>query len=146
MAVNLSRKTLGIVGLGKLGAAVARVGVLAWGMKVVCWNKNLTQVGADGVARDVSVLVETEADGGSMEKTFKVVSKEELFKMSDVVSLHHVLSERSRGMVGSRELGIMKKLAFSINVWRGPLVDEKALLETLQGGKIRGAALDMSHV
>jgi len=75
--------------------------------------------GWGGERRECAVLVETEADDGSMEKTFKGVSKEELFKMSDVVSLHHVLSKRSRGMVGSQELDIMKKLAFFIDVLRG---------------------------
>jgi len=146
LAMGLQGKTLGLVGLGRIGAHVARVGVLAFGMKVVCWSANLTQEKADKLAEECGLPV----TGGGMtdanEKTFKVVTKEQLFTSSDVVSLHYVLSERSRGIVGAQELAWMKPTGLLINTSRGPLVDEAALLDTLRHGRIRGAALDVFDI
>ena len=146
LAIGLQGKTLGLVGFGRLGALTARVGLLAWGMKIVCWSENLTQEKADEQAKDVGLP----ADGGGIveegEKTFKVVGKEELFRTSDVVSLHYVLSARSRGIVGAEELDWMKKSALLINTSRGPLIDEAALLNTLRKGRIQGAALDVFDI
>lgn len=116
-------QTLGIVGLGKLGTAVAKVGQ-AFGMKVIAWSTNLTAeaAAAVGVTR---------------------VEKQELFAQSDVVSLHMILSDRSRGIVGAAELAAMKPSAFIVNTSRGPLIDQAALIAALQEGRIAGAGLDV---
>ncbi|KAL9086296.1 MAG: hypothetical protein Q9165_007211 [Trypethelium subeluteriae] len=144
LATGLTGKTLGVVGLGRLGAAVARIAVLAWGMRVVCWSENLTQEKADGWARELGLAVgEREGEG---EKTFRVVRKEELFRVADVVTVHYVLSERSRGVVGEKELAGMKETAMFVNTSRGPLVDEDALLRVLEKGAIRGAAIDVFDI
>lgn len=146
LAIGMQGKTLGMVGFGRIGALVARVGLLAWGMKVFCWSANLTQEKADHLAQDVGLPVTGGGIARGDEKTFKVVSKEELFRESDVVSLHYVLSARSRGIVGSQELAWMKNSALLINTSRGPLIDETALLDTLRSGRIRGAALDVFDI
>lgn len=138
MAIGLTGKTLGIVGMGRLGTAVARIGALAFGMRVVCWSSSLDQAKADEKAREMGLPTENEYG----EKTFQAVSKEQLFSESDVVSLHYVLSERSRGLVGSRELAAMKRTALLVNASRGPLIDEDALLNAVRQGEIRGVALD----
>lgn len=137
-AVSLHGKTLGVVGLGRLGVAVAKIMHSAFGMRVVAWSPNLTQEGADEKAREARFPVEDE--GG---KTFRVVSKEELFKAADVVSVHIVLSERSRGGIGEKELALMKPSAIFVNTSRGPLVVEEDLLNALDKGRIRAAALDV---
>ncbi|KAH7134527.1 glycerate dehydrogenase [Dactylonectria estremocensis] len=139
MAVGLTGKTLGIVGMGRLGAAVARIGILAFGMKVVCWSSSLEQAKADEMATLLGLPVENEFGG----KSFTVVKKSELFRTADVVSLHYVLSERSRGIVGADEFAVMKKDALLVNTSRGPLVDETALLDAVRNGRIRGVALDV---
>ncbi|KAI3329860.1 hypothetical protein F4824DRAFT_481069 [Ustulina deusta] len=146
LAVGISGATLGILGLGRLGAAVARIGSLAFGMRVVCWSANLTQERADAKAVELGLP----ARGGSGvylldagEPTFKVVSKEEILRQSDVLSLHYVLSGRSKGIIGADELAMMKPSALLVNTSRGPLVDEDALYEALLRGMIRGAALDV---
>jgi phosphoglycerate dehydrogenase-like enzyme len=132
-SLALGGKTLGLVGLGKLGANAARIGAQAFGMKVIAWSENLTQDKADSAA-----------EGAGLERgTFKAVSKEELFQTADVISLHYVLSPRSRGIVGAGELGMMRSTSVLINSSRGPLIDESALLATLEKGGIRGAALDV---
>jgi len=136
LATPISGKTLALCGLGRLGAAVGRIAVLAWGMRVICWSTNSTQDKADEVA--VSVGLEA--------GDFEVVSKEELFKEADVLSVHYVLSERSRGIIGKKELGLMKKSALFVNTSRGPLVDEEALLEVCDAGGISGVALDVFDV
>jgi lactate dehydrogenase-like 2-hydroxyacid dehydrogenase len=143
LAIGLAGKTLGLVGLGRIGSHVARVGVFAFGMKVVCWSSNLTQEKADRLAEEVGLPVAGGGMASDDEKTFKVVSKEELFRTADVVSVHYVLSERSKGIVGAQELGWMKPSGMLVNTSRGPLVDEAALLDTLRDGRIRGAALDV---
>lgn len=142
LAVGLTGKTLGICGLGRLGASTARVGVLAWGMKVVCWSENLTQEKADQRAREVGLPIEDE-DGV---KTFRLVSKGELFRLADVVSVHYVLGPRSLGVIGEKELGVMKPGAMIVNTSRGPLIDDDALFVALDEGRIRGAALDVFDI
>ena len=120
---SLEGKVLGVLGLGRLGAAVAKVGV-AFEMSVIAWSQNLTQ--------------ERAAQHGAT-----LVSKDELFQQSDVVSVHVQLSERTVGLVGARELGLMKPTALLINTARGPIVDEVALIDALRNGTIAGAGLDV---
>ncbi|PNS15165.1 D-3-phosphoglycerate dehydrogenase 2 [Sphaceloma murrayae] len=135
LTVPLAGKVVGIVGLGKLGAQFARVCALALGMRVVAWSQSLTQEKADLVAREVGI----DEDLG-----IRVVgTKRELFEVADVVSVHYVLGERSRGLIGSEELACMKKGAVLVNTARGPIVDQDALLDVLERGMIRGAALDV---
>jgi D-3-phosphoglycerate dehydrogenase len=123
---DLEGMTLGLLGLGKLGQRVAKV-AQAFGMKVIAWSQNLTAEKAK------------EAD-------CEYVSKEDLFKRADILTLHVVLSDRTRGIVGARELGLMKKTAYLVNTSRGPLVDEKALITALQSKAIAGAGLDVFDV
>jgi phosphoglycerate dehydrogenase-like enzyme len=123
---GLAGKRLGLLGLGKLGTQVARVGQ-AFGMEVVAWSQNLT----DARAAEVGV---------------RRVEKQELFATADVVSLHLILSDRTRGVVGAGELGAMKPTAWLINTSRAGLVDEPALLEVLRGQRIAGAGLDVFSV
>lgn len=114
--------TLGVVGLGKLGTRVAAVG-RAFGMRVIAWSRNLTP--------------EMAAAAGA-----EYVTKEELFRRADVVTLHVVLSERSIGLVGAAELALMKPGAAIINTSRGPLIDQAALVAALREGRIK-AGLDV---
>ncbi|WPB82325.1 D-2-hydroxyacid dehydrogenase family protein [Archangium violaceum] len=120
---GLAGKRLGLVGLGKLGTQVARVGQ-AFGMEVVAWSQNLT--------------AERAAEVG-----VRRVEKQELFATSDVVSLHLVLGERTRGIVGAGELNAMKPTAWFVNTSRAGLVDEPALLTVLRERRIAGAGLDV---
>ncbi|KAF4460429.1 glycerate dehydrogenase [Fusarium albosuccineum] len=138
-ATGLSGKTLGVVGLGRLGANVAKIMNVAFGMKVIAWSTNLTQEAADEKAREAGLPVE-DSEG---EKTFKAVSRDDLFSTADVVSLHVVLSDRSRGMITSQDLAKMKRSSFFVNTSRGPLVVERDLIDHLKAGRIRGAALDV---
>lgn len=134
LATDLAGKTLALLGLGNLGTAVAKIGVLAFNMKIKAWSSSLTQELAD----------EKAASLGFAPGTFEVVSsKEALFGEADVLSVHYVLSDRSKGIVGEKELAIMKPSALLVNTSRGPLIDQKALLDALKQGKIRGAALDV---
>jgi phosphoglycerate dehydrogenase-like enzyme len=116
---QLDSKTLGIVGLGKLGSVMAGYG-RALSMNVIAWSQNLT--------------AEKAAAGGAT-----LVSKEELFARSDVISVHMVLSDRSRGIVGAADIARMKQGAILINTSRAGLIDEAAMLSALQAGKIFGA-------
>lgn len=141
-ATSLTGKTLGLVGLGRLGASVAKIMKVAFAMNVIAWSTNLTQERADEQARDAGLAAE-DSEGN---KTFKAVSREELFKTADVISVHLVLSDRSRGLINKQDFSLMKPTSFFVNSSRGPLVVEKDLLETLQGGKIGGAALDVFNV
>jgi phosphoglycerate dehydrogenase-like enzyme len=120
---DLHGRTLGLLGLGKLGTRTAEVGQ-AFGMRTIAWSPNLT--------------TERAAEHG-----IEAVSKRELFVQSDVVSIHLVLGESTRGVVGADELGSMKSSALLVNTSRGPLVDEQALLACLRARTIRGAALDV---
>lgn len=142
-ATGLAGKTLGIVGLGRLGATTARIMSLAFGMRIIAWSTNLTQEDADAKAQEMGLPLETPNEQGVVEKTFKVVSRDELFRTADVVSLHVVLSDRSRGLVTSSDLAKMKPTSFFVNTSRGPLVVQEDLLATLKAGRIRGAALDV---
>ena len=137
LSMGLSGKTLGLLGLGRLGAQCAFTGHLGFGMNVLCWSSSLTQEKADEIA----------GERGLGKGVFKVAaSKKELFEKADVLSVHYVLSDRSRGIVGKDELAAMKKSAIIVNTSRGPLIDEQALLTTLKEGKIRGAALDVFDI
>ncbi len=122
----LHGKTLGLLGLGRLGAGAARIGQ-AFGMETIAWSRNLTQEKADphGVT---------------------AVSKEDLFARSDVLSVHLVLGDRSRGLVGASELAAMKPTAMLVNTSRGPIVDEAALVDSLRRREIAVAALDVFDV
>ncbi|WPB86277.1 D-2-hydroxyacid dehydrogenase family protein [Sediminicoccus rosea] len=122
---GLEGRTLGVVGLGKLGTKVAKVGQ-ALGMRVIAWSTNLTAEAAAAV-------------GATR------VEKQELFAQADVVTLHLILSERSRGIVGATELAAMKPGAMLVNTSRGPLVDQPALLEALHAGRIR-AGIDVYDI
>lgn len=141
---RLEGKTLGICGLGRLGAATARLAVVGFGMKVLCWSTNLTQERADDAASSVNLPAYNKASG---QPTFEVAaSKREFFARADIVSVHYVLSPRSRGLIGQEELGWMKPTSFLVNTSRGPLVDEAALVDVLKRGAIAGAALDVFDV
>lgn len=146
LAMGLTGATLGIVGLGRLGAAVARIATIAFDMRVICWSENLTQEKADVMAGKVGVPAHGACAVDPAASTFLAVSKDELFESADVVSLHYVLSERSRGIVGKRELEMMKASALLVNTSRGPLIDQGALYEVLKRCGIRGAALDVFDV
>ncbi|EGX93210.1 glycerate dehydrogenase [Cordyceps militaris CM01] len=139
LATGLAGKTLGVVGLGRLGVAVARIGALAFGMQVVCWSANLDQDKADKAAASLGLPLENEFG----ERSFRAVSKEELFRTADVVSLHYVLSERSRGLVNAEALALMKPSALLVNTSRGALIDQDALLNAAHQGQIRGIAMDV---
>ncbi len=123
---NLRGKSLGIVGLGNIGREVARIGV-AFGMKVIAWSQNLTKEKAS-------------AAGATL------VDKQTLFREADVVTVHLVLSGRTRGLIGVPEFALMKPTARFVNTSRGPIVDEAALIEALQARRIAGAAVDVFDV
>ncbi|RYO79066.1 hypothetical protein DL766_008473 [Monosporascus sp. MC13-8B] len=142
-ATGLSGKVFGTVGLGRLGASVARIMRVAFNMKIVAWSPNLTQEAADARATAAGLPVEDGEDGG---KTFRVVGREELFASADVVSVHLVLSDRSRGLISADDLGRMKKSALFVNTSRGPIVVEHDLLDVSKKGGIRGVALDVFDI
>ena len=123
---DLDGKTLGVLGLGKLGQRVAGV-AKSLGMKVIAWSQNLTP--------------EKAKESGT-----EYVSKEDLFRNADVISIHVVLSDRTRGLVRAKDLGLMKKTAYLINTSRGPIVDEKALIAALNSKSIAGAGLDVFDI
>ena len=124
LGVGMNGKTLGVIGLGNLGARTAKVG-LALEMKVLAWSPRLTP------ERCAEIGV---THAGSLDN---------LLRESDVVSIHVVLNEGSRGLLGARELGLMKRDAFLVNTSRGPIVDERALIAALQEKRIAGAGLDV---
>ncbi len=123
VGLGLNGKTLGVLGLGTLGSRVARVG-RAFEMQVLAWSRNLT---AERAAEVDATLV----------------GRDELLARSDVVTIHLVLSERTRGLIGVRELALMKPSAYLVNTSRGPIVDEAALVRALRDGTIAGAGLDV---
>ncbi len=123
IGIDLYGKTLGIIGLGKLGKKVARV-ANAFDMKVIAWSQNLT--------------AEQAKEGGAT-----LVSKEELLRTADFVTIHSQLSARTRGLIGAAELALMKPTAFFINTSRGPIADEKAIEDALRAKGIAGAAIDV---
>jgi phosphoglycerate dehydrogenase-like enzyme len=120
---DLAGKTLGVMGLGHVGSAVARIGT-AFGMEVIAWSQNLTP--------------EVAAAAGA-----RWVSKEELLRASDIVSIHLVLSQRTTGLMGAAEFALMKPSARLVNTSRGPIVLESALIHALSSGQIAGAAVDV---
>jgi len=126
VGTGLYGKQLGIVGLGRQGLGVAKIG-RAFGMKLAAWSQNL----------DPAVAKKAHA---------RAVSKDELFSTSDVVTVHYKLSPRSVGLVGAAELALMKPSAYLVNTSRGPLVDHVALVAHLRSGAIAGAALDVYDV
>jgi phosphoglycerate dehydrogenase-like enzyme len=123
LGMPLEGRTLGIVGLGRIGTRMARY-ARAFDMHVLAWSHNLT----DEAARNAGA---------------ERVDKGELFRRSDVVTIHYVMSERSRGLVGAPEIAAMKPTAYLINTSRGPIVDEGALIEALRSKRIAGAGLDV---
>jgi phosphoglycerate dehydrogenase-like enzyme len=126
VGTDLHGRTLGLLGAGRLGGAVAAVGA-AFGMRVIAWSQNLTdeKAAAAGATR---------------------VERDELFAEADVLSVHLVLSERTRGLVGRRELSLMKPSAILVNTSRGPIVDEDALADALEQRSIRAAGIDVFSV
>jgi phosphoglycerate dehydrogenase-like enzyme len=126
IGADLEGLTLGVLGLGKLGQRTAAI-AKAFGMKVIAWSQNLTP-----------------------EKCAEVgvgyVGKDDLFRQADFISIHVVLSQRSRGLVGAREIGLMKPSAYLINTSRGPIIDEAAMVAALRDKKIAGAGLDVFDV
>jgi phosphoglycerate dehydrogenase-like enzyme len=120
---RVAGKTLGLLGLGRLGSAVARVG-LAFGCKAIAWSQNLTaeKAAEQGVER---------------------VEKDELFRRSDILSVHLVLSPRSRGLVGAREIALMKPSAILVNTSRGPICDTDAVIAALQEGRLAYGGFDV---
>jgi phosphoglycerate dehydrogenase-like enzyme len=126
VGIEIEGKTLGVIGLGKLGAKVSGL-AKAFGMNVIAWSPNLTAERC----KEVGVGYAT---------------KEELFSTADFITVHVVLSPRSRGLVGAADLARMKPTSYLINTARGPIVDEAALLEALQQHRIAGAAVDVFPV
>ena len=123
---DLKGKTLGVLGLGNIGGEVARIGH-AFGMRVIAWSENLTTEKATAAGAEL-------------------VRKEELFRQSDVLTIHLVLGRRSRGLVGAAELALMKPAAWLVNTSRGPIVDEGALIASLRERRIGGAAVDVFDI
>ena len=123
MGAGLNGKVLGLLGLGHLGSQVAAIG-RAFGMSLLAWSQNLTRERAEELGATL-------------------VSKDELLARADVVTIHLVLSARTRGLVGARELGLMKPTAYLVNTSRGPIVDEASLVDALEKGAIAGAGLDV---
>jgi D-3-phosphoglycerate dehydrogenase len=126
LGLDLAGKTLGVIGLGKLGSKVAEIG-RAFGLDVIAWSQNLTP----DKAREAGATL---------------VSKEELFRRADFITVHLQLSPRTRGLIGAQELGMMKPSAYFINTSRGPIVEEAALLDVLRHGRIAGAGLDVYDI
>src|SRR6202008_3978292 len=126
VGLEIEGRTLGVVGLGKLGSKVAKL-AQAFGMNVIAWSPNLTPERC----REAGVAY---------------ASKEELFSNADIVTIHVVLSQRSRGLVGRDDLARMKPTAYLVNSARGPIVDEAALLDVLRQKKIAGAGIDVFSV
>jgi phosphoglycerate dehydrogenase-like enzyme len=122
----LCGRTLGLVGLGRIGRRMSQYAAV-FGMEVIAWSQNLTEAAA--------------AEAGA-----RRVEKHELFSQADVVSIHLVLSDRTRGLIGERDLALMKPGAFLINTSRGPIVDEAALIDVLTYGRIAGAGIDVYDV
>ena len=123
---DLKGKTLGVLGLGNIGGEVARIGH-AFGMRVIAWSENLTAEKAAAAYAEH-------------------VRKDELFRQSDVLTIHLVLGQRSRGLVGAAELALMKPTAWLVNASRGPIVEDSALTAALREHRIAGAAVDVFDV
>jgi phosphoglycerate dehydrogenase-like enzyme len=126
VGTELRGKTLGVLGLGRVGSEVARIG-RAFGMDLITWSQNMTPEAAQAAG---AVLV----------------SKDELFEQADILTIHLVLSNRTRSLVGAAELALMKPTARLINTSRGPIVDEQALIRALRNKQIAGAAIDVFDI
>jgi phosphoglycerate dehydrogenase-like enzyme len=126
VGVDLRGKTLGVLGLGNVGSEVARIGS-AFGMKLIAWSQNMTPEAAKAAG---AILV----------------SKDQLFERADILTIHLVLSSRTRGLVGAAELKKMKPTAWLVNASRGPIVEEQALITALQNKRIAGAAIDVFDI
>src|ERR1700688_4502651 len=126
VGTDLRGKTLGALGLGRIGSEVARIG-RAFGMNLIAWSQNMTPQAA-------------EAAGATL------VSKNQLFEQADILTIHLVLSSRTRGLIGAAELARMKPTARLINTSRGPIVEEQALISVLKKKQIAGAAIDVFDV
>jgi len=126
IGLDLDGQTLGVIGLGKLGARVANI-AKAFGMKVIAWSQNLTP----DRCREVGV---------------EYAGKEDLLAQADFVTIHVVLSPRTRGLIGAKELGLMKPTAYLVNTSRGPIIDEAALITALKDRRIAGAGLDVFDI
>ena len=126
VGTELRGKTLGVLGLGRVGSEVARIG-RAFGMDLIAWSQNMTPEAAQAAG---AVLV----------------SKDELFEQADILTIHLVLSGRTRSLVGAAELALMKPTARLINASRGPIVDEPALISALRNKQIAGAAIDVFDI
>src|SRR5262249_4845040 len=126
VGIDLRGKTLGVLGLGRIGSQVARVGS-AFGMDLIAWSQNMTP--------------ETAQAAGAV-----LVSKNQLCEQADILTIHLVLSTRTRGLVGSAELGRMKATAYLINTSRAPIVEEQALLNVLKSKQIAAAAIDVFDI
>jgi D-3-phosphoglycerate dehydrogenase len=126
IGMDLDGLTLGVLGLGKLGTRTANI-AKAFGMKVIAWSQNLTPEKCK-------------------EAGVEYASKEDLFRQADFITIHVVLSQRSRGLVGAKEIALMKPSAYIINTSRGPIIDEAAMLAALRDKKIGGAGLDTFDV
>src|SRR5258708_37336812 len=123
VGTDLRGKTLGVLGLGRIGSQVARMGS-AFGMNLVAWSQNMTSEAA-------------RAAGATL------VSKDQLFEQADILTLHLVLSSRTRGLIGAAQLEKMKPTAWLINASRGPIVEEQALISVLKNKQIAAAAIDV---
>jgi D-3-phosphoglycerate dehydrogenase len=126
LGYDLKGKTLGIIGLGNIGSQVAKIGI-AFGMNVIAWSENLKL----SIAKNNQVLA---------------VTKEELLEKSDFVSIHTVLSDRTKNLIIKKDLGLMKETAFLVNTSRGPIVNEFDLVEALEKNIIAGAGLDVYDI
>ena len=126
VGTELRGKTLGVLGLGRVGSEVARIG-RAFGMDLIAWSRNMTPEAAQAAG---AVLV----------------SKDELFEQADILTIHLVLSDRTRSLVGAAELAKMKPTARLINASRGPIVDEQALISAVRNKQIAGAAIDVFDI
>jgi phosphoglycerate dehydrogenase-like enzyme len=124
---DIEGMTLGVIGLGKLGRRVSNV-AKAFGMKVIAWSPNLTAEKCKEAGVDFAG------------------SKEDLLRNADIVTIHVQLGDRSRGLLGEKDLALMKPTAYLVNTSRGPIVDEKALIAALKAGRIAGAGLDVFDV
>jgi len=126
VGTDLREKTLGVLGLGRIGSQVARIGS-AFGMNLLAWSQNMTPEAAQAAG---AILV----------------SKDQLFERADILTVHLVLSNRTRGLVGTAELDKMKRTAWLINTSRGPIVEEPALISVLRNKQIAGAAIDVFDI
>ncbi|MBQ0829195.1 D-2-hydroxyacid dehydrogenase family protein [Streptomyces tagetis] len=127
VGADLHGRRLGLLGLGRIGAQVARVG-LAFGMRVSAWSANLTRERADEIGVGLAA------------------SKEELLSTADFVSVHLVLGDRTRGLLGPAELALLKPTAYLVNTSRAAIVDQEALLAAVREGRIAGAGVDVFDI